>query len=229
MWLDEQLAGEHAFAGRSMTSIEQKLPMAELQGAPTRSLVLGKEGPGKLYYRMGLRYAPKDLVLPAEDQGFTVYRKYEALPGADGKVDGSAVQQLPDGGWQVKAGTNVKITLTVVAKDRGNYIVIDDALPAGFEGQNPRFLTSVAATGEASRTVGPSDWWWPWWSFSHTDLRDDRMLLFADSMPAGVYTYSYTARATSIGTFMLPPIKAEAMYEPERFGHSATSTVRVVE
>jgi uncharacterized protein YfaS (alpha-2-macroglobulin family) len=60
-------------------------------------------------------------------------------------------------------------------------------------------------------------------------MRDDRMLLFSDSMPAGVYTYSYTARATNIGTFVLPPVKAEAMYEPERFGHSATSTVRVVE
>jgi uncharacterized protein YfaS (alpha-2-macroglobulin family) len=55
------------------------------------------------------------------------------------------------------------------------------------------------------------------------------MLLFSDSMPAGVYTYSYTARATNLGTFVLPPVKAEAMYEPERFGHSATSTVRVVE
>jgi len=229
VWLDEQLSGEHAFAGRSMTSIEQKLAMSELQGAATRSLVLGKEGPGKLYFRMGLRYAPKDLVLPAEDQGFTAYREYEALPGADGKVDASAVQHLPDGSWQVKAGTNVKITLTVVAKDRANYVVVDDALPAGFEGQNPRFLTSVAATSEAARTVSADGWWWPWWSFSHTDMRDDRMLLFADSMPAGVYTYSYTARATNFGTFMLPPVKAEAMYEPERFGHSATSTVRVVE
>jgi alpha-2-macroglobulin len=244
VWLDEQLAGEHRFAGRSMTSIEQKLPMAELQGKASgaagdghdpaakgvsRSLVLGKEGPGKLYYRMGLRYAPKDLVLPAEDQGFTAYREYEALPGADGKVDASAVQHLPDGSWQVKAGTNVKITLTVVAKDRANYVVVDDPLPAGFEGQNPRFVTSVAATSEASRTVSHDGWWWPWWSFSHTDMRDDRMLLFADRMPAGVYTYSYTARATNLGTFVLPPVKAEAMYEPERFGHSATSTVRVVE
>jgi len=48
-------------------------------------------------------------------------------------------------------------------------------------------------------------------------------------MPAGVYSYSYTARATTIGRFHLPPIKAEAMYEPERFGHSASSEVRVVE
>ncbi|MEM9462205.1 MAG: Ig-like domain-containing protein [Myxococcota bacterium] len=237
VWLDEQLSGEHRFEGRSMTSIEQRLPMAQLQGQlhaksqgqDMRSLVLGKEGTGKLYYRMGLRYAPEDLVLPAEDQGFTVYREYEALPEGDQEPDPSAVQRLEGGGWQVKAGTNVKVTLTIVARDRANYVVIDDALPAGFEGQNPRFLTSVAARSESQRTSSPSRWWWPWWSFDHTDLRDDRMLLFADRMPAGVYTYSYTARATTLGSFQLPPVRAEAMYEPERFGHSETSTVRVIE
>ncbi|MCA9706095.1 MAG: hypothetical protein KDK70_09630, partial [Myxococcales bacterium] len=229
VWIDEQLSGQHRFEGRSMTSIEQRLPMAKLQGAPKRSLVLGKEGAGKLYYRMGLRYAPKDLQLPAQDQGFLVYREYEALPLGDEEPDPSAVQRLEGGGWQVKAGTNVKVTLTIVASDRANYVVVDDALPAGFEGQNPRFLTSVAAQSEASRTTSPSRWWWPWWSFDHTDLRDERMLLFADFMPAGVYTYSYTARATTLGTFQLPPVRAEAMYEPEIFGHSESSTVRVVE
>ena len=55
------------------------------------------------------------------------------------------------------------------------------------------------------------------------------MLLFANHLPAGVYTYSYTARATTLGEFQLPPVHAEAMYTPELFGHSASSTVRVVE
>ena len=45
----------------------------------------------------------------------------------------------------------------------------------------------------------------------------------------GVYTYSYTARATTIGEFQLPPVHAEAMYQPELFGHSASSKVRIVE
>ncbi|MBC8073809.1 MAG: hypothetical protein IAG13_36155, partial [Deltaproteobacteria bacterium] len=125
-----------------------------------------------------------------------------------------------------------------------NYVVVDDPLPAGFEGQNPKFVTSVQATGESGRG-GPTPygggspgyyggygdgWWWGWWyTFSHTDLRDDRMLLFADQLPAGVYTYSYTARATTIGKFLLPPVKAEEMYEPERFGHGSSSRVTVIE
>ena len=55
------------------------------------------------------------------------------------------------------------------------------------------------------------------------------MLLFADHLPAGIYTYSYTARATTIGEFNLPPVRAEAMYMPELFGHGAASRVRVIE
>ena len=51
----------------------------------------------------------------------------------------------------------------------------------------------------------------------------------ADWLPAGVYTYSYTARATNLGTFQLPPIHAEEMYAPERFGHSSSSVVKIVE
>jgi len=79
VWLDELFAGEHAFKGRSMTEVEQTISMETLQGAPSRELTLAKNGVGKLYYRMGLRYAPKDLKLAATDQGFTVYRQYEAL------------------------------------------------------------------------------------------------------------------------------------------------------
>lgn len=232
IWLDGKFGGELEFKGRSMAKQQQQVAMKELLGAEMRKLVLAKEGKGKLYYRLGLRYAPKDLKLPAENQGFEVHRTYEAIPepGQD-KPDPDAVKRLDDGSWVVKAGTNVKVTISLIVSDRANFVVVDDGLPAGFEGQNPRFVTSVAASDSATVSYGESTrrWWYPWWNFSHTDMRDDRMLLFADYLPAGVYTYSYTARATTIGSFHLPPIKAEAMYEPERFGHSASSSVRVVE
>lgn len=232
IWIDDDFGGEHEFKGRSMDTVDQKIAMRAILGEAQREVTLQKDGPGKLYYRMGLRYAPEDLKMGPQDQGFLVYREYEALPDTAGNLDEDAVKRAEDGSWIVKAGTDVRVNIHVVARDRASYVVVDDALPAGFEGQNPRFVTSSAsAAAEASRTVSasPGRWWWPWWSFSHTDLRDDRMLLFSDQMPAGVYSYSYTARATTIGKFHLPPIKAEAMYEPERFGHSSSSEVRVVE
>ncbi|MDC0719607.1 Ig-like domain-containing alpha-2-macroglobulin family protein [Nannocystis bainbridge] len=241
VWLDSAFAGERAFKGRSMAVVEQQIPMSKLIEQKPRELLLSKDGPGLLYYRLGLRYAPADLAMKAESQGFTVHRSYEPLAQGGDKPDPESVKKLEDGTWQIKAGALVRVNLTLVAKDRANYVVVDDPLPAGFEGQNAKFSTTLRDVqgGVESQSVDSNvpffgelgGWWWwrPWWRFSHTEMRDDRMLLFADHLPAGVYTYSYTARATSIGDFSLPPVRAEAMYMPEVFGHGASTKVRVVE
>jgi uncharacterized protein YfaS (alpha-2-macroglobulin family) len=42
-----------------------------------------------------------------------------------------------------------------------------------------------------------------------------------------VYSYSYVARATTPGTFVVPPAKAEEMYAPETFGRTGTDRVVV--
>ena len=245
IWLDTLFAGKHAFVGRDMSKINQQIPMATLLQKSVGSLTLAKSGPGKLYYRLGLRYAPSDFKMDAVERGFTVSRSYAALPATgEAEADPAAVVREDDGSWTIKAGTKVEVTLSLVVPDRANFVVVDDPFPAGFEGQNPRFLTSGAAGGQTrvdygygpsygrggyGRGYGGHSWWNPWYSFDHSQMRDDRMLLFADQIYAGVYTYSYTARATSLGTFVLPPVRAEAMYEPERFGHGASSTVRIVE
>ncbi|MBC7880823.1 MAG: hypothetical protein H7Y37_05765 [Anaerolineae bacterium] len=43
----------------------------------------------------------------------------------------------------------------------------------------------------------------------------------------GAYDYSYTARATTPGVFVVPPLKAEEMYQPEVFGRGGTDRVVV--
>ena len=77
----------------------------------------------------------------------------------------------------------------------------------------------------------PSDdayscWWWGTW-YEHEQLRDDRAEAFTTFLPAGTYTYSYVARATTPGTFVVPPTRAEEMYAPETFGRTATDRVIV--
>ena len=44
---------------------------------------------------------------------------------------------------------------------------------------------------------------------------------------AGTYTYSYLARATTPGQFVVPPPRAEEMYSPETFGRGRTERVVV--
>jgi hypothetical protein len=57
---------------------------------------------------------------------------------------------------------------------------------------------------------------------------DDRMLIFADYLPAGTHSYSYVVQATSPGVYYAPSALAEGMYEPEVFGRTAGATVEIV-
>ncbi|MBK7993601.1 MAG: hypothetical protein IPK14_09280 [Blastocatellia bacterium] len=57
------------------------------------------------------------------------------------------------------------------------------------------------------------------------NFRDERIEAFTQLLWDGVYTYSYVARATTIGSFVVPPTKAEEMYHPETFGRSKTDKV----
>ena len=55
----------------------------------------------------------------------------------------------------------------------------------------------------------------------HRETHDDRVLTFVERMPAGLMHFRYLARAMSRGRFLVPPTRAECMYEPEIFGRTA--------
>ncbi len=75
-WLGSEYAGEKAFKGYSPDRARIDIPMAKLSD---QDLVLQKDGEGRLYYRIGMRYAPLDLDLEPADRGFVVTRAYEAI------------------------------------------------------------------------------------------------------------------------------------------------------
>ena len=219
-WLGNDFAGEHSFKGRTLDSVETTLPMEWLlQGEPNRDLVLAKQGEGRLYYRIGLTYAPASLNLAAAEQGFSVTRVYRGLD------DPEDVKQDPDGHWRVKLGARIEVSLTMLAAADRHHVALVDALPAGFEAANP----ALAVTAQEPRTQ-PEPIAFSWLStwYEHQNLRDERAEAFASILPGGLYTYRYIARATTPGRFMVPPAKAEEMYHPETFGRSA-STVVVIE
>ena len=59
---------------------------------------------------------------------------------------------------------------------------------------------------------------WGWWWFSHTELRDEKAVLFATYLPAGTYEYTYQIRTGLSGAYKVLPSHAEEMYFPEVFG-----------
>ncbi|HNJ98723.1 MAG TPA: hypothetical protein PLV13_11390, partial [Ilumatobacteraceae bacterium] len=225
VWLGDRFAGDHTFSGRTTERSRVSIPMSDVIAAGNSDIVVSKTGSGRLYYRIAMRYAPDDLTVDALDRGFTVTRTYEAID------DPNDVTRDADGTWHIKAGANVKVTLTMVAESDRTHVALIDPLPAGLESLNPVFAvttTVVTDTGD-SPTDSYGDyggwWWWTWYQFQQ--LRDDRTEAFTTYLPAGVYTYSYVARATTPGTFVVPPTRAEEMYAPETFGRSSSDKVVV--
>ncbi len=221
IWLGDTYAGSHEYVGRTTERHETKIPMLylvdeSLGGGETQDLILSKDGPGRLYYRLGLRYAPTDLSLDPLDMGFVVQRVYEAVD------DSEDVTRDDDGIWHVKAGTRVRVRLTMVADNRRYHVALVDPLPAGLEIVNPALAVSGSVPQDPSSSDYRYGWWWWWTWYTHQNMRDERAEAFTPLLWDGVYEYTYVARATTPGTFVVPPAKAEEMYSPEVFGRSGS-------
>jgi alpha-2-macroglobulin len=227
VWLGDLYAAEHTYEGRSTDRNFTLVPMEHLIEQGDTDIVLQKTGDGRLYYRIGLRYAPTNLDLEPLDRGFVVQRTYEAVDDPDD------VRRGPDGTWHIKAGAEVRVRLTMVADSRRTEVALIDPLPAGLEPLNPALVSTPTPNPEQPVDDGPgirpgfdSGWWWGNW-FGHQNLRDDRAEAFASVVWAGSYDYTYVARATTPGEFVVPPTRAEEMYSPETFGRSAADKVIV--
>jgi len=226
LWLGETYAGEHTFSGRTTERSQTNIPMSylvdpALGGGQDQNLVLSKDGVGRMYYRLGLRYAPTDLQLDPLDMGFVVTRSYEAV---DNPED---VRQDETGAWHIKAGARVRVRLTMVASDRRYHVALSDPLPAGLEIVNPELAVSGSTPQDPSNPSYKYGWWWWGTWYEHQNLRDERAEAFTSLLWDGVYNYSYVARATTPGTYVVPPARAEEMYSPEVFGRSSSDQVIV--
>ena len=112
----------------------------------------------------------------------------------------------------VKVGDLINVQITLKSSTEGAFdpianVAIVDALPAGFEVENPRLMTS-AATHQAEGQV-------PQLSVAeHIEFLDDRVILFTQSRHH-IQTFQYSLRAVASGRFIAPPIQASCMYDDE--------------
>src|SRR6185503_7141150 len=103
-----------------------------------------------------------------------------------------------------------------------HYVVINDPLPAGLEAIDSSILTDAQAPLSYSRQDF-DERGWGWWYFSHTELRDEKVVLSSDYLSAGTYVYTYLARASTAGTFKVIPPNAAEFYFPDVSGRGAGS------
>jgi uncharacterized protein YfaS (alpha-2-macroglobulin family) len=208
VWLGAAAYAEQAFVGRSNVRAAAALGWNALAPGTTHDVALAKAGTGRMYYRVGISYAPRQTGLPALDAGFIVRRTYAAVD------DPADVTRLPDGRIKVRLGARVLVTVEALNTTRRYQVALVDPLPAGFETVNEALATSE----RAARPEHDARW-------DFTNLRDERSEAFALEMGEGLHRFSYTVRAKTPGTFVAAPAKAEEMYTPETFGRSTGQTV----
>ncbi len=211
--LDARTVLEGAFRDRRMPAKETRVALSTLRAGTEVPLAVTKKGAGTLYYDVRMSYAPGRKLEP-RDEGIAVIKRIET-------PDGKPLAEI-------KAGSLVMVTVDIILPQERLFVVVDDPLPAGFEAVNPRFLTE-SEEQQAALDRREEDDDEPWWEgFGHVEMRDDRVLLFAESLTAGLHTRRYLARARTLGTFLLPGTHVSEMYAPEVFGRGAESIVTIV-
>jgi uncharacterized protein YfaS (alpha-2-macroglobulin family) len=163
------------------------------------------EGSGNLYYTAYMDASLPVNQIQALDQGILLSREYFAL------------DDLKTPLTEIRKGELVQTRITVVVPDSVHYVVVDDPLPAGLEAVDSSLLTSV----EVPQSYSSDDLirkGWGWWYFNHIGIRDEKVELSADYLPAGTYVFTYLARANTVGTFQVIPVTAQEFYFPDVAG-----------
>ena len=174
-------------------------------------------GPGNLYYTAHLQaYLPVTQVQPL-DRGIIISRSY--FDPADRETPISQIEQ----------GETFLARLTIVVPDTLHYVVIEDFLPAGVEAVDQSLQTSQQVGAPERYTWEEvQDRGWGWWVFNHVELRDEKVVLSADLLPAGTYEYVYLVRAAIPGEYRVIPPTAQEFYFPEVYGRGAGTLFAVL-
>ncbi len=187
-------------------SVYRNLRAADLQ---KDALKVTNTGEGDVQAVVSVSGAPL-VPEPAAENGFKIERLYHTLEGK--AVDPS----------QAKQNQRFAVVLRITEpQPQFGRIMVVDYLPAGFEIDNPRLVSS----GE----TGTLDWIEGAAEPAHSEFRDDRFTAAFDrkSGDPAVFTVAYVVRAVSPGKYILPQAYVEDMYRPDRFGRTATGTVEI--
>jgi len=233
--------GDEAFHDRSLHDAHVTLlpaQLKQLQGP----LALSLTGTGKIFYSAELKYEVADLPQKPIDRGLFVQKTMRAVKLSE--LDRAGRWIPKNTSLEAHAGDLVIVDLVVETAEPREQIVIDDPLPAGLEPVDfdlsttgkthvvddnvPSLSHGKILDGEPAPDNALKDIGVPFVETSyHRELKDDRVLTFVPDMRPGLYHFRYLARATVVGSFIVPPTSAECMYSPEFYGRTRSVTFDV--
>ncbi len=192
----------HSPSGEKLLEIRQGESKALSLDAMTAP-VLSCAGEGRVYYSWSVEGVPQEAPKPSK-QGLSVSRSYH-------RRDGTSLKQ----GDTINQGEMLEVRLELLSDRPVEHVVLSDLLPGGLEIDNPRL---AAALEGSKRYVSVRE-----------EIRDDRLLLFVSYLDKGeALQYSYRVRGVTAGIFTVPPVAAEAMYDPslQALGQAGTLEIK---
>ena len=228
--LDDNEFGKTKFSGLKdapvtfTKNIEQDDPGRNAEARITR------EGQGRVYYATRLKFAPLDEYSSYTNSGMEIRREYS--------VERNGKWELLKSPSEIKTSELVRVDLFLSLPAARSFVVVDDPVPGGLEPVNRDLATaSVVDADKGEFTASGGSWWFKYsdwisynasrWSFYHKELRHDSVRFYSDYLPAGNYHLSYTAQAIAPGNFVVMPVKAEEMYDPDVFGRGVPEQLKV--
>jgi uncharacterized protein YfaS (alpha-2-macroglobulin family) len=177
--------------------------------ALAQPIKVGNAGNAPVSATVNVRGAPS--AMPgAMEQGLSIERAYYTLDGNE--ADPAKVAQ----------NTRLVVTLTVKETEpQVSRLLVVDYLPAGFEIDNPRIVTSAEVKNLA--------WLDQNYAPNYSEFRDDRYVgaFNRTEVTDNQMIAAYIVRAVAPGEYVHPPATVEDMYRPERFGRTGSGTVEV--
>lgn len=177
---------------------------ADWDGARMKLKVKGK---GTCYYYWTAFGVGRDSYIEEYGRGLQVNRRYF-------NADGTTVNTVFKQGELVVA----EITVKALTSDLENVAVVD-MLPAGFEIENARLASRASLPWLEHQAFNPD----------YIDIRDDRLIFFGAFPRQQERKFYYALRAVTQGTFTVPPVSAEAMYDPTKSVVASSGMIKIVE
>jgi len=199
-----------AHFGATASSQTWKLPASSLRGNAAGVAATA----GTVHYVLLYTY-PVARDAPGALAAFRVVRTV-AAPGPTASPV-ATMDLAPAQPVTVGAGRVFDVGVRVVVDHPVDRVVIDDALPAGFEAVDTTFRTALKAVVPQSDS----------WQIDTQQVYRDRVVAYAQHLDAGVYELHYLARSVTSGHFAWPGARAYLTDAPEQFGRSAATTLTV--
>jgi alpha-2-macroglobulin len=228
---DKQVLSTHDIKGVDSPLINIKRSINLLDDSATlpaypvvEGLSIKASGQGRLYYGTRITRYPQTVRQESLNRGYGLERKYTLQVPSNAteaqlkklfnpNLSNTAKSALLPQTLSYQVGDLITVELTLNVPHTSRYLVINDALPSGLEIVDPSLKGAQVKVPKNSKQS-------PWYIFDHIELRDDRVLLFADRLSAGTYQFSYLTRATTAGRFIRPAAVVEEMYDPQHAGRT---------